>query len=347
LVSDELDLSLDLVAGMLRTWAQHPIDLHPRDAAQISRELEAWASHLLTGAPRPGTSDEPSKLKLKRRDWPGARQYIAALRRDEALSAKGAASDFRQTLQGLVTRVRQAIEEERGLDEQVTAQLERLRLAAAGNDLRALREAAESAADAVSTVLDAHRARLAEQESQMSTRLEALGKRLDAAEQLAEEDPLTGLHNRRGFDAELTKAVDLGAQFKMVSALLLIDVDHFKSVNDTLGHQAGDSALKTIANALTRSFPRRSDCVARYGGDEFAVILHDLRAGEAERLAERFLESLRALKVHTLENETRISASIGIAELRRGEPAADWLSRADGAVYAAKTAGRDRIVSSS
>ena len=337
---DELDLSLDLVAGILRVWAQHAIDLPPRDAAQISRELEAWASHLLTGTPRPGSSDEASRIKLKKRDWPGARQYVSALRRDEALSVSGAASDFRHTLQGLVTRVRQAIEEERGLDGQVTAQLDRLRIAAAGDDIRALRAAAESAADAVSTVLDAHRARLADQESQMSTRLAAMGKRLDAAEQLAEEDPLTGLVNRRGFDLELSKALELGAQFKMVSALLLVDVDHFKSVNDTFGHQAGDAALKTIANALTRSFPRRSDCVARYGGDEFAVILRDLRTGEAERLAGRFLESLHELQVQPL----RISASIGIAELHRGEPASGWLARADRAVYSAKAARRDRIV---
>jgi len=343
---DELDLSLDLVAAILRTWAQNPIDLPARDRLQIARDLETWASHLLLGTPPPGKAPQAASGKIKHRDFPGAQQFISTLRREEAAAAQGAASEFHQTLHGLVTRFRKAIEEESELDQGVTAQLERLRSAAAGNDIRALREAAESAADAVSTVLDAHRARLAQQESQMSTRLAAMGERLSVAEQLAEQDPLTGLVNRRGFDLELSKAIGLGAEFNMVSALLLIDVDHFKSVNDTFGHQAGDAALQAVANALTRSFPRRSDCVARFGGDEFAVILRDLRSGDAERLALRCLQSFRGLSVPAAQGELRLSASIGVAELRRGEPAAEWLSRADGAVYSAKAAGRDRIASS-
>jgi diguanylate cyclase (GGDEF)-like protein len=336
---DELDLSLDLLAGLLRTWARNPIELPLREAEIIAAELEAWAAHLLNGSPPPGSK---ARGKLKERDWPGAQQFIARLRRDEATAVRGAASDFRATLQALVTKVREAIEEERELDSTVALQLDRLRAAAEGNDLQALREAATSAADAVSTVLDAHRTRLAEQEQQMSSRLLAIGEKLTAAEQLAEEDPLTGLVNRRGFDAELAKAVELGAQFKMVSALLLIDVDHFKSVNDTFGHQAGDAALKSISNTLSRTFPRRSDCVARYGGDEFAVILRDVRSGEAEPLARRFLEALRSLVVHPLESEIRISASIGIAELKAGESSASWVARADAGVYAAKSGGRDR-----
>jgi GGDEF domain-containing protein len=304
---DELDLSLDLLAGLLRTWARNPIELPLREAEIIAAELEAWAAHLLNGSPPPGSK---ARGKLKERDWPGAQQFIARLRRDEATAVRGAASDFRATLQALVTKVREAIEEERELDSTVALQLDRLRAAAEGNDLQALREAATSAADAVSTVLDAHRTRLAEQEQQMSSRLLAIGEKLTAAEQLAEEDPLTGLVNRRGFDAELAKAVELGARFKMVSALLLIDVDHFKSVNDTFGHQA--------------------------------VILRDLRSGEAAPLARRFLEALRSLPVHPLETEIRISASIGIAELKAGESSASWVARADAGVYAAKSGGRDQ-----
>jgi diguanylate cyclase len=240
--------------------------------------------------------------------------------------------------------VREAISEERELDANLEKELEHLRIAAAGDDLHALREAAQNAANAVSVVLDAHRSRLKAQETQMSTRLAAMGEKLSAAEQQASEDPLTGLINRRGFDAELATAVDLGGQFKMISALLLVDVDHFKSVNDTFGHQAGDDVLKLIANTLSRTFPRRSDCVARYGGDEFAVILRDVRPGEAEPLARRFLEALRGLAAHLLEKEIRISASIGIAELRPGESSASWVARADEGVYAAKSAGRDRAL---
>ncbi len=95
---------------------------------------------------------------------------------------------------------------------------------------------------------------------------------------------------------------------------------------------------------MSRTFPRRSDCVARFGGDEFAVILRDTRPGEAARLALRLLDALRSLRVRHDANELNITASIGVAELKAGEPSESWLARADAAVYAAKAAGRDRVI---
>lgn len=203
---DESDRSLDAVASFLRVWAQHPFDLPNREAREIARALENWASHLLLGTSRPGApADEAPRGKLGARDWPGVRQFIAALRGEEAAFVRQMLADFRQTVHGLVTRVRDAIAEERVLDTRLAAQLELLRAAAAADDVTALRAAATQVTDALGAVLDAHRVRQAAQEAEMSSRLQALGERLQVAEHLAEEDPLTGLVNRRGFDAELNR----------------------------------------------------------------------------------------------------------------------------------------------
>ncbi len=341
---EEIDRGLDTVGTFLRIWARHAFNLPSRNAVDTARELEAWATHLLLGQPRPGEPDESApRGAMARRDWAGVRNFIAALRGEESEFVQQAVSDFQETVHGLVSRVREAIAEERVLDSKLAAQLDRLREAAAGNDLRALKAAAAQAADAVSVVLDAHRTRQAAQETEMTARLTAMGARLQSAEQAAEEDSLTGLVNRRGFDSELSKAVSLSDQFKVPSALLLIDLDHFKTINDTSGHPAGDAALKAAANVLTRSFPRRGDCVARFGGDEFAVIMRDSGLDEARRVGARFVESLRAHRVLYEGKVLHLTASVGVTEMIPGELPAAWLARADSALYAAKVAGRDRV----
>ncbi len=91
-----------------------------------------------------------------------------------------------------------------------------------------------------------------------------------------------------------------------------------------------------------RRFPRRSDLVARYGGDEFAVILREAGRDEARMLAQRLVEAVRALRVTHEDREVRVSVSVGIAECVPGEPCASWVARADAALYQAKSAGRDR-----
>jgi len=124
----------------------------------------------------------------------------------------------------------------------------------------------------------------------------------------------------------------------------MIDLDHFKQVNDSYGHPAGDRVLRVAAAALLRAFPRRSDLVARYGGEEFVVLLHDADPALAERLGERALESVRRTAV-ALEDGTSIevTCSIGLAELQADDTVESLVARADAALYRAKAAGRDRL----
>jgi diguanylate cyclase (GGDEF)-like protein len=161
-------------------------------------------------------------------------------------------------------------------------------------------------------------------------------------EELATTDALTGLRNRRKFDTAIEAEWRRAARQKRPLALLMIDADHFKTFNDTFGHQAGDEVLIGIAICISDSVRRAGDCAARYGGEEFAVLLPDMSAAEAFVMA----ETIR-LKVEQWCGDTVITTvSIGVASLIP-DPRTQWtqmVNAADKALYAAKAGGRNRTV---
>ncbi len=159
----------------------------------------------------------------------------------------------------------------------------------------------------------------------------------------ADHDALTGLPNRRRFDAALAEHLDLCARSGPRGALLLLDLDHFKEVNDTRGHDAGDELIVSTAVVLRGSL-REGDLVARLGGDEFAILLPDADRRGAERVAEAVVERVRA-NSRTLEGvNRRVTASIGVVTFAAAnERAEDVLALADMIMYDAKDAGRDRF----
>ena len=162
----------------------------------------------------------------------------------------------------------------------------------------------------------------------------------DKLEELATTDALTGLRNRRKFDAAIEAEWRRAARHKAPLALLMIDADHFKSYNDTYGHQAGDEVLVGIAICISDSVRRSGDCAARYGGEEFAVLLPQTSPAEALRVA----ETIRLKVLQWSGDSTSVSA--GVASVVP-EAASDWnrlVHAADKALYAAKASGRNRSV---
>ena len=161
-------------------------------------------------------------------------------------------------------------------------------------------------------------------------------------------DGLTGIANRRHFDDRLAEEWRASSRHQHPLGLLLMDIDHFKDVNDTYGHQAGDDCLKALADLVMGQIHRSTDMVARYGGEEFALLLpatdHDGARAVAERIRKTLAE--KDLKVTGQSEPIRISVSIGVvAEQATGNAGAeDMLARADKALYAAKNSGRNRVV---
>lgn len=163
---------------------------------------------------------------------------------------------------------------------------------------------------------------------------------------LANHDPLTDLRNRRSFEEALETQVAYARRYRDHAALLMIDLDHFKELNDTLGHQVGDVALSSAAAVLRRAL-RDSDTIGRLGGDEFAVILPKADEAAARCVADKLATELRALgaelaETHGTGDEPVITSSIGVAMLGGEHGSIDEaLADADRALYAAKAAGRD------
>ncbi|HXE43767.1 MAG TPA: diguanylate cyclase [Conexibacter sp.] len=161
---------------------------------------------------------------------------------------------------------------------------------------------------------------------------------------LADHDPLSGLFNRRRFEAELRRELDLAATRPRDSVLLLLDVDRFKAINDTLGHATGDAVIERLGDTL-RSRLRSADVVARLGGDEFAAILRRVELPGAREVV-RELQEIAARRLASVVGDAHgpVTLSAGLVALDGETSADELLSQADRALYAAKAAGRDRVV---
>jgi diguanylate cyclase (GGDEF)-like protein len=166
-------------------------------------------------------------------------------------------------------------------------------------------------------------------------------------ERLVKQDALTGLANRRTFDATLNHDWEQAARAGRPMALIMIDVDHFKRYNDTYGHPAGDACLRTVATAIADAVRQSTDTAARYGGEEFAIILPEADVMAAMKVADRVVRQIAALNVpHRGAPSGRLSISAGVAAINPGAGnSAQWLiDAADTALYRAKNSGRNKAV---
>lgn len=163
--------------------------------------------------------------------------------------------------------------------------------------------------------------------------------RYEMLEHIAYIDPLTSLPNRRRLYEILEAQHELAARYRQSFALMIWDIDHFKQVNDTYGHDIGDRVLAQVADIVHEQL-RTTDCLGRWGGEEFLIILPQTSLASAHFVAERLCHTL--FTGHVLEGKT-ITASFGVAAHSPGESVAELLRRADRALYQAKTEGRNRV----
>lgn len=180
------------------------------------------------------------------------------------------------------------------------------------------------------------------QVQERTSELEDANRRLLA---LYDEDPLTGLKNRRYFMERLEEEFRRAAQAQIPLTLMLIDIDFFKRVNDQYGHLQGDQCVRHVGTLLGNSVQRAGDCVARFGGEEFAILLPDVDALAADTIAERIRARVEQTPAAGQEGNVRLTVSIGVTSFLPGrtETVDRWLQLTDKALYRAKAAGRNRV----
>ena len=168
---------------------------------------------------------------------------------------------------------------------------------------------------------------------------------IDGLCELSLRDPLTGLANRRHFRAVLAREIEIVARSGNSALLLMLDIDHFKKINDTHGHLPGDKVLQAVARCVA-SCVRPQDTVARYGGEEFAVVLPDCQVSFGEAVAERIRQSLASLSIPVspvLNLQITMSVGGAFAPVWVRSTADLWTERADTQLYRAKAEGRNRV----
>lgn len=176
--------------------------------------------------------------------------------------------------------------------------------------------------------------------------IERLHGELDRVRDEAVLDPLTGVLNRKGFDQQLATLLTQPPEPDSDHCLIMIDIDHFKKVNDNYGHVMGDRVIQALGEVLRACVPDKTHSVARYGGEEFAILVPNSTLDFSVKLADSVRLRARAMKIRdrrTQDVVLSVSISGGVAAMNPGDSAQGFIARADGALYQSKHGGRDRI----
>jgi diguanylate cyclase (GGDEF)-like protein len=340
----ELDSALEGVGALLRTVGRNAFAVEDLTPDVIARKFEGWAQHLLVLAPSPDRPEGSSASLESRRDWMGLRRFLTEHRKREVAYVNESVEGLRDAVWAFVRSLNRVLGNERSADVDVVTHLKKLREATEKRSPEELkREVLATAAAIEGVIVDRRRKQMSHTE-ELAKRIRALSEQLAEARREGQLDALTKLNNRKAFDAFVDRVGDLSGVFHQPVTLLMVDVDHFKKVNDTFGHPTGDEVLRGIADVLARTFLRKSDFVARYGGEEFAIVLVDTPLTGARTITERFRTALKTLCFQRGGRVFGVAVSIGLAEIKPGEPVAVWIERADRALYSAKQQGRNRVV---
>jgi diguanylate cyclase (GGDEF)-like protein len=333
----EVDRALDTVAALLRRYGEHAFDVGERAAAEIREEFDAWAARLVRGG------DGDAEDGAPKRDFGGARRFFDEHRKSESEYVRTSLSTLRGAIDTFARCVRTSIFDDRSADKAAAGELSALAEALSSNDVARIRVSAAALADAVSGAIEARRKRHRQQLEALSDQIRTIRGELMQTRERATMDGLTRLYNRAAFDEHVARIADLGLLLGTPPSLMMIDLDHFKRLNDQHGHPGGDEALRKVSESLLRNFLRKEDFVARYGGEEFAVVLMDASPSDAKNLAERLRKAVRSIGMEYRGVPVPLTVSVGVSSLVPGETAALWIERADQALYAAKANGRDRV----
>lgn len=335
------DGALDTLSSVIRIMGDESFPLDgDNDPDAFSITCAEVARHIENGAGVP--SFDIKAAPDGRRSWSRVRRFFADRRHAENQFVTDRLQDYRDVVEDLVGGLRSIVQRDQRTENTIFESLEIIKAAAETGDLARVKSSLADTVQQVQETFTEQRREYEEQLEELNERMSTLRKDLVDAREEMQRDSLTNAYNRGAFDTAIQRSLSMQLIVKQPVTLMMIDIDNFKQVNDNYGHAAGDEALRLLGDALSRSFIRKSDIVARYGGDEFAVILPDTSPVHARKLIERFLARAATLRISAAPNETTVACSVGYTELSDEDTVESLLKRADKALYDAKSAGRNR-----
>lgn len=335
--SDDLEQATRLAAMAMRLMAQHRVAATPENfsvwyayASERHPDLRNAIDALIAG--NQAFTEVASAALFDK--------YLGALHEGFAIQETG--EQMSKLVNIVADAVGQASEGARRYGDAIAGSFKSL---SAEPDRASVREVLKVLAGETHRMLEQNRT-LREQLRNSSDEIRALKENLVSLQQEALTDSLTGIANRKRFDASLRRASEAAVDAGQPLCLILCDIDHFKRFNDTYGHQTGDQVLRFVASVLSQS-AHQDDTVARFGGEEFAMILPQKSLAAAVAVAETIREWIarkRLRRKQTGEEVGSITLSLGVAQFHPGESLRSFIKRTDDSLYHAKHTGRNRVV---
>ena len=336
------DGALDTLGCIFNTMGNESFPLDSDCDPHVFPELcIEVARHIENGSAAPQLDIEQASDGT--REWSQVRRFYVDRRRQEKIYVSDRLKDYHGIVGDLVNGLRQICEQGDNTKQLVTRSLSSIEDAVDGGHLPEIKRVLTDMIRNVSETFTRQKREYEQQVQALNERMTGLRDDLVAAHEEMKLDALTSIYNRGAFDASITRYLNMHFLLNQPVSLVMIDVDNFKNINDSFGHTNGDEVLKSVAACLSRAFIRKSDLVARYGGDEFAILLPDTSADQAQVAIDRFLDGMPNINVEGLPAEVAISCSAGCTEISDDDTVDSFVARADEALYEAKQAGRNCV----
>jgi len=317
---------IDTLSKNLMELDQHPV-------RKTRETLDEFSKSLIKLPP----GEEADKLMFK------IRQFYSSLRLEEYSYTQKTMDEFKNIIWDFADQLGEDLTQEKAQEAVLKTQLDDLREAVESNAIDSLKKKSRKFID---TYVEYQTKKNEVRSKRMGTMTKSLGtlkKQLSQAQKDLKTDHMTQAYNRKSFDEQIKKYQQLYSLSGGNISLLICDIDHFKKVNDSYGHDIGDHVIKECVRFLKESFPRQQDFVARLGGEEFAVILPDYDTEVASLKIEQCLNRIRKEKLIQGKLEIQFTVSVGLSQLLPNESHSDWLKRADLALYMSKNSGRNKM----